>query len=690
MRGTALSTPSTRQQARSPRLIAVMPAYNEESTVTAVLDRLEPLVDGIVVVDDGSTDRTREIVFTWSRSRPNVHPIFLKRNRGMSAAYYVAFENLRKRVESGDLSPDDIILTIDADGQHEPAEVKALVSRLTEGELDAVIARRELSTYTLYKRLGNWLMSLWASLWAGKRLYDVESGFRVFRLGALLDALRYYRGYKYSETVEVAVILPRLGHCISNDLLVPVPVFRSRTRIKDVLIDVVAIPAAWWRVVTARSRPRDVPSWGTYLIPALVPLALLFITVDLLINPIFLGDDSVHNYAHVWYISQQLFEHARLPLRMALLDSGRAVAFPYALAPYLLSAVLFRPLGDWAVTLMMAIAVLGTVWTAGMVRPIMRSPWFLLLFVMNPFFIDAVYSFQFATLWSTLFFFLFIWAFERRRYLLAAPLLWLTVSSHPIVGAFAVGLYGLWLLALDRARVRPLVLLSIPVGLALIPIFWMTLLTSSIRENSLRTVVFSVLDVLPRRGAVMMAPFIFVLIAPLVRRFYLPTFAVFAGFLTLGLLMTTGPLRVSHGSYYGAVHFSSDIYADFFDSPQFVPGATYRVLEPNEREDGMYRFIQHGAVLSNEFYSESVFRRSWTEAQYGCYLAFKGVDYVVIEKAYLRQWPVNEQDLLGSLVGAGRAGVSYTDPTGKFNVYDVRRFASERTAPAALSECEMY
>jgi glycosyltransferase involved in cell wall biosynthesis len=690
MRDVALSIQALPEQTRPWRLIAVMPAYNEEATITSVLERLEPLVDEIVVVDDGSTDCTREVIFTWSRSRPNVHTIFLKRNRGMSAAYYIAFESLRKRVESGDLSPDDIILTIDADGQHEPAEVEALVARLREGELDAVIARRDLSTYTLYKRLGNWLMSLWASLWAGRRLYDVESGFRVFRLGALLNALRYYRGYKYSETVEVAVILPRLGYRVSNDLLVPVPVFRSRTRIKDLLIDVAAIPAAWWRVVTSRSRPRDVPSWATYLIPALVPLALLFITVDLLINPIFLGDDSVHNYAHVWYISQQLFDHARLPLRMALLDSGRAVTFPYALVPYLLSAVLFRPLGDWAVTLMMAVAVLGSVWTAGLVRPVLRSPWFLLLFIMNPFFIDAVYSFQFATLWSAIFFFLFIWGFERRRYLLAAPLLWLTVSSHPIVGAFAVGLYGLWLLALDRARVRPLVLLSIPVGLALIPIFWMMLLTSSVRENSLPTVVLSVLDVLPRRGTVMMAPFIFVLIAPLVRRFYLPTFAVFAGFLAVGLLMTTGPLRVSHGSYYGAVHFSTDIYADFFKSPQFVPGATYRVLEPNEREDGMYHFIRHGAVLSNEFYSESVFRRSWTEAQYGCYLAFKGVDYVVVEKAYLRQWPVNEQDLLESLGGAGQAEVSYTDPEGKFTVYDVQRFASEQAKPAALSECGLY
>jgi len=90
-------------------------------------------------------------------------------------------------------------------------------------------------------------------------LRDVESGYRVFRLGALADALDYYRGYKYSETVEVAVVLSRLGYAVRNDVLVPVPVFRSRTRMKDVVIDLVAIPLAAgrvaWRSRTGRRPP---------------------------------------------------------------------------------------------------------------------------------------------------------------------------------------------------------------------------------------------------------------------------------------------------------------------------------------------------------------------------------------------------------------------------------------------------
>jgi len=120
--------------------------------------------------------------------------------------------------------------------------------------LDALLVRRDLSTYPAYKRAGNWLLSAWATLWAGHRLLDVESGYRVFRLGALADALDYYRGYKYSETVEVAVVLCRLGYRVRNDLLVAVPVYRSRTSLLDAVIDAVAMPLAALRVRRGRHR----------------------------------------------------------------------------------------------------------------------------------------------------------------------------------------------------------------------------------------------------------------------------------------------------------------------------------------------------------------------------------------------------------------------------------------------------
>jgi len=234
----------------------VVPAYNEAPTVEAVLERLYPLVDELVVVDDGSTDDTRAIVERWLPGHDTVRFLTFDANRGMSAAYYAAFTELRTQMNAGELSADDLVFSIDADEQHELQALDELQD-LTESEgLDALLVRRDLSTYPGYKRAGNWLLSAWASLWAGQRLLDVESGYRVFRLGALADALDYYQGHKYSETVEVAVVLCRLGYRVRNDVLVPVPVYRSRTSLADAFIDFVAMPKAYRRVRRAAQHSR--------------------------------------------------------------------------------------------------------------------------------------------------------------------------------------------------------------------------------------------------------------------------------------------------------------------------------------------------------------------------------------------------------------------------------------------------
>jgi glycosyltransferase involved in cell wall biosynthesis len=230
----------------------VVPAYNEEPTVEAVLDRLYPLVDELIVVDDGSTDNTRKIIEEWL---PDAGATLLPfdQNQGMSAAYYEAFTHLAGRLRAGEISPGDHVFTVDADGQHELAVFDELGARMNAEGLDALLVRRDLSTYPAYKRTGNWLISAWASLWAGYRLYDVESGYRIFRAAALVDALSYYRGYRYSETVEIAVVLGRRGASVRNDVLVPVPVFRSRTRLVDFAIDAAMIPVAAARVWARRA-----------------------------------------------------------------------------------------------------------------------------------------------------------------------------------------------------------------------------------------------------------------------------------------------------------------------------------------------------------------------------------------------------------------------------------------------------
>jgi glycosyltransferase involved in cell wall biosynthesis len=243
------------------RKIAVVPAYNEEPTVGEILVKLHHLVDELVVVDDGSVDQTRAEIESVLPSLPHCRMLCFDENRGMSAAYYLAFTDLRRRMRAGELDADDLVYTIDADGQHDLDVLDDLHRQMVDEQLDALLVRRDLSTYPLYKQAGNGLLSWWATLWAGGvKLHDVESGYRIFRLGALADALTYYRGHKYSETVEVAVVLGRLGYRVRNDVLVPVPIYRSRTRMIDVVIDLAAIPLAAIRVSTRRPPGTTVPS----------------------------------------------------------------------------------------------------------------------------------------------------------------------------------------------------------------------------------------------------------------------------------------------------------------------------------------------------------------------------------------------------------------------------------------------
>ena len=243
---------------RTHRRIAIVPAYNEESTVASVLDELAPLVDELIVVDDGSTDRTRAAIEAWLPGHPQCHLLAHDLNRGMSEAYLLALSHVRGRLERGELDADDLVFTVDADGQHDLGVLDELARATVDDHVDAMLARRDLSYHGAFKRFGNGVLSVWASAWAGQRLYDVESGYRVFRLGALAHALDFYSGHKYSETVEVAVVMSRLGYRVRNDHVVPVPVARSRTSLTDAAIDFAAIPKAAsrvWRADTRRNAP---------------------------------------------------------------------------------------------------------------------------------------------------------------------------------------------------------------------------------------------------------------------------------------------------------------------------------------------------------------------------------------------------------------------------------------------------
>jgi hypothetical protein len=315
----------------------------------------------------------------------------------------------------------------------------------------------------------------------------------------------------------------------------------------------------------------------------------------------------------------------------------------------------------------------------------MRDPWVLLLFLLNPFYIDGVLAFQFPFMWSAFLFFLFVIALDRRRDALACLLLALTVATHPLAGGIGAICYlATHFFAEPGRRVR-LFAIGVVAGLASLPAVLIARGTPALAENSARVIISSIADGFVRRATVLAFPFLATWLVVYLRRWYAPLLAIWVVGLAYAIVMVNGAFGYAQGGYQGLWRTSRNIYAEFMATPQFDPRGTYRIMEPNQYEDGQYYFLTRGARLGNEFFSESMFRRSWTEADYRAYLAKKRIDYVAIERGYLAQYHTNEQQLLDTLVGRDAACVLYRDPGERFVLYDVRPFvrtASEPHPPA--------
>ncbi|HRK33401.1 MAG TPA: glycosyltransferase family 2 protein [Candidatus Hydrogenedentes bacterium] len=186
-----------------PRVLVIIPAYNEQETIGAVLDALHthaPDYD-VLVVDDGSRDATAAIV----RAR-GVEVIRLPINLGIGGAMQTGYKYAWR-------NGYDVAVQCDADGQHPVDRIPALVERLLTGDADLVIGSRYVaqSDYTpsFYRRIGKSILSRIVDFFIGGGITDTTSGFRAINRKAL-DILARHYPEDYPEA-EVLVILHRAG-----------------------------------------------------------------------------------------------------------------------------------------------------------------------------------------------------------------------------------------------------------------------------------------------------------------------------------------------------------------------------------------------------------------------------------------------------------------------------------------------
>ncbi len=187
-------------------LSVVVPVYNEERSVELLYDEIAAALDPLdheweaVFVDDGSTDGSFAALTRLHSRAPNVRVVRLRRNFGKAAALAAGFAQ----------ASGDVIATLDADGQDDPAELPRLLAKLDEG-YDLVsgwkVRRRDPLRRRVVSRIFN-AVTGWIS---GVRLHDMNCGFKAYRaevvrglplygeLHRFIPVLAHERGYRVTE-----------------------------------------------------------------------------------------------------------------------------------------------------------------------------------------------------------------------------------------------------------------------------------------------------------------------------------------------------------------------------------------------------------------------------------------------------------------------------------------------------------
>jgi glycosyltransferase involved in cell wall biosynthesis len=183
------------------RIAAVIPAYNEERNIAAVVQGVRPFVSVTVVIDDGSADNT-----SGAAEAAGAIVLRHKLNAGKGAALKTGFRYL---ADSG----YDGAVTIDADGQHDPVEIPLFVAAAEQG-YDMVIGNRmsNVSTMPFIRRFANHASSFLISLFLGQNVRDSQNGFRYYKLSSVLSLP--LKADKYDLETEVIFKVGRAGYRI--------------------------------------------------------------------------------------------------------------------------------------------------------------------------------------------------------------------------------------------------------------------------------------------------------------------------------------------------------------------------------------------------------------------------------------------------------------------------------------------
>lgn len=176
-------------------LSLVIPVYNERDAlpdlVREVARTCEPLGPWeAIVVDDGSDDGTGALVRDLQADHPELHLVRLRRNYGKSAALVAGFTRSR----------GDVVVTLDGDGQDDPAEIPGLLAKLAEG-YDLVSGWKRERADPLRRRFASRLFNRTTALLSGVRLHDFNCGLKAYRGSAARELPLYGEMHRYVPVI---------------------------------------------------------------------------------------------------------------------------------------------------------------------------------------------------------------------------------------------------------------------------------------------------------------------------------------------------------------------------------------------------------------------------------------------------------------------------------------------------------
>ena len=393
--------------------------------------------------------------------------------------------------------------------------------------------------------------------------------------------------------------------------------------------------------------------------------------VVILAHPIFVTNDSLSNYAHVWHVSESISNGGFVPYHFPQLASGDALAYPYAFIPWTTAALLRPLLGDWATTLWLVVGLLLVVGATLWALPELRRPLSLALVLANPVLVEAVILGQLPFLWAGAFLFGALGAWRRKNWVLATAMATACNTTHvAVVAPLLAVVVAAWFFREPDKR-RLVVCYGVSVVLSL-PAVAMVVLSPALQQSGTGVVITNFFGTVGWRALVVAAPFGALWLAK-----RSPSAGVLTVLVVLALNAVLVPVRGNDFAWGALTRSTDDEMVPFLESSQFAPGRIYRVLRASDGKVSMYQTIQHGGVLDSEFFPESIRRQNWeNRSDYVAFLASRRVDFVVIFRSYDYRYKTNEHELLERMVasdGDDHPAATVVTRYPDFDVYQMTR-----------------